>query len=677
MADDPYRYFRPEAREILEKSAQAVLALERGDPAADHVAALLRLAHTLKGAARVVRQPEIADRAHAIEDVLEPLRETGRGVTAAEVELLLRLLDEMTAQVDTLSQREEAVAPEEVSRTVRTEVSDVDVVIGTLSEIGVQAGRLRAPLAELESARKMSELLASHLGAPRARDVRSGGESAAKIMRIAEELRSTLAHLERRFGAGMEGMDRELRQAQTAAERLRLIPASTLFPALERTAQDVARSLGRTIEFHGQGGDIRLDTDVLATLQPALIQLVRNAVAHGIEAPAERQIDGKRATGHVTVEVMPQAKRVTFRCRDDGRGVDLAAVRRAAGRKGLLGGRTESLSTEATLQLLFAGGVTTSGTVTQTSGRGVGLDVVRETVSQLGGEVAARTETRRGTMVDLIVPISLTSVEALLVETAGVTAAIPISAVRQAMRVHPHDVAQTASGPALVHDGTLLPFVPLSRVLGLHDSDRTNDTVSAVLIGAGKEMAALAVRRIIQTEDVVMRPLPPTAPAMPIVIGAAFDSHGTPQLMLDPDELLSAVLRSELGKDSASALAQRPPVLVIDDSLTTRMLEQSILESAGYAVQSAASAEEAIEMARQNEYSLFLVDVEMPGMDGFTFVQQTRADPVLRRIPAILVTSRNAPEDRQRGKDVGASAYIVKSEFDQSQLLQIIGELVA
>jgi two-component system chemotaxis sensor kinase CheA len=607
-------------------------------------------------------------------------------VTATEVELLLRLLDEITAHVDALSQREEtfraepgraSVAAEEVSRTVRTDVSDVDVVIGTLSEIGVHAGRLRAPLEELASARKMSELLASHIGAPRTRDVRPGGELAAKVMRTAEELRTTLAHLERRFAAAIEGMDRELRQAQTAAERLRLIPASTLFPALERTAHDVARSLGRTIEFHGRGGDVRLDTDVLATLQPALIQLVRNAVAHGIEAPAERQIDGKPATGHVIVEVIPQAKRVTFRCRDDGRGIDLAAVRRAAGRKGLLDGRIESLSTDATLQLLFAGGVTTSSTVTQTSGRGVGLDVVRETVSQLGGEVAARTEMRRGTAVDLIVPISLTSVEALLVETAGVTAAIPVNAVRLAMRVDPRDVAQTASGPALVHEGTLRPFVSLSRLLGLHDSDRTNDAVSAILIGSGNEMSALAVRRIVRTEDVVMRPLPPTAPAASIVIGAAFDSHGTPQLMLDPDELLIAVRRRELGTDSAGALSQRPPVLVIDDSLTTRMLEQSILESAGYEVQAAASAEEAMEMARRNDYALFLVDVEMPGMDGFTFVEQTRADPVLRKVPAILVTSRNAPEDRQRGKNVGASAYIVKSEFDQTHLLQIIGELVA
>jgi two-component system chemotaxis sensor kinase CheA len=346
--------------------------------------------------------------------------------------------------------------------------------------------------------------------------------------------------------------------------------------------------------------------------------------------------------------------------------------------------------------------------------------VVRETVSLLGGEVAARTETGRGTVVDLIVPISLTSVEALLVETAGVTAAIPVNAVRQVMRVDPRDVAQRASGPVLVHEGALVPFVPLSRLLGLPDSDRTNDVVSAILIGTGSEMSALSVRRIVRTEDVVMRPLPPTAPAASIVIGAAFDSHGTPQLMLDPDELLSAVRASGLGTDSAGALEpwragvprrlmrrrpapplpqhqaaardaatsagagrrratrqQRPPVLVIDDSLTTRMLEQSILESAGYKVQAAASAEEAMELARQNDYALFLVDVEMPGMDGFTFVEQTRADPVLRTIPAILVTSRNAPEDRQRGKDAGASAYIVKSEFDQTHLLQIIGELVA
>ena len=688
MADDPYRYFRPEAREITEKLGQGVLALEKGEPPEAHVPSLLRLAHTLKGAARVVKQPEIADRAHAIEDVLEPLRKNERTLNRAEIERLLELLDEITALVNGLSQRDEAPADaasdarrvstvDEASRTVRAEVSDVDVVIDTLSEIGVLIGRLSAPLLDLEQCRKTAELLAGYLGSPRARGTRRGGDAAGKVMRLAEELRVTLGQLERRFTAAAEGMERELRLARSTAERLRLIPAGTLFPALERTVRDVARSTGRQADFHGNSGDMRLDADVLAAVQPALVQLVRNAVAHGIEPPAERKVRGKSPHGRVVVEVTQQDKRVIFRCEDDGGGVDVAAVRAVAARKGVLGGRSDSLDAQAILQLLFTGGLSTAGTVTQTSGRGVGLDLVREAIAILGGEISVRTEPGRGTTVDLIVPVSLTSLDALLVETAGVTAAIPVTAVRQAVRVHASDLAHTPRGPALLLDGVLVPLVPLARSLGLRREERNVDAFSAIVVDSGGRMAAIAVDNLLRTENVVMRPLPPTAPARVIVSGAAFDPHGTPQLVLDPKELIGAILSSDEAARPREVAARRLPVLVIDDSLTTRMLEQSILESAGYQVHLAASAEEGMEMARRSDYSLFLVDVEMPGMDGFTFVERTRADPALRNVPAILVTSRNAPEDRKRGEDAGASAYIVKSEFDQDQLLRIIGRLVA
>jgi len=221
-----------------------------------------------------------------------------------------------------------------------------------------------------------------------------------------------------------------------------------------------------------------------------------------------------------------------------------------------------------------------------------------------------------------------------------------------------------------------VPFVPLARPLRVEASSRdASRPWSAVVIERGGVRAALGADRLIATETVIVRALPPDAPADPVVAGAAIDAEGKPQVVLSAEALLEVV--SRLSAPPAEAAPGPRPILVIDDSLTTRMLEQSILELAGYDVEVASSAEEGLEKARGRAYALFLVDVDMPGMDGFTFVATTRADPALQSVPVVLVTSRDAPEDRRRGLEAGASAYIVKSEFDQSELLDRIRRLVA
>ena len=244
------------------------------------------------------------------------------------------------------------------------------------------------------------------------------------------------------------------------------------------------------------------------------------------------------------------------------------------------------------------------------------------------------------------------------------------------MRLVAGDVTRTAEGDSIVYEGKVIPFVPLARTLARRTSALPATAGQSVVVIAGPTaLAAVGVTRLQGIANVVVRPLPALAPPAPEVAGAAVDADGTPQLVLDPAGLVAAALRREKAGASDVA-APAAVVLVIDDSLTTRMMEQSILESAGYEVDLATSAEEGLEKAQRKRYQLFLVDVEMPGMDGFSFVARTRADPELRAVPAILVTSRSAPEDRRRGEDVGASGYIVKGDFDQKQLLAAIRRLV-
>ncbi|HLY08999.1 MAG TPA: response regulator, partial [Planctomycetota bacterium] len=402
---------------------------------------------------------------------------------------------------------------------------------------------------------------------------------------------------------------------------------------------------------------------------------VRNSVAHGIEPEAERERAGKDPIGRVELSVERRGNRVTFICRDDGRGIDVDGVRQAAIRKGLLPSRAGPWTAEDAIQLLLKGGVSTTPSVSDVSGRGIGLDVVRETASRLKGQLQVRTEPGRGTSLEVTVPVSLSSLPAILLEAGGSASAIPLDAVPATRRIADTEIARTPEGDSVMYEGKGIPLLLLSRLLtGDAGGPQKRSSRSIVIVTSAGDHVALEVDRVLGTSNVVVRHLPGWLGADPVVAGAALDERGSPQVVLDPDGLVRAARQT--GARVEAAVVARLPVLVIDDSLTTRMLEQSILDSAGYVVDVAVSGVDALSKARERRYGLFLVDVEMPGMDGFEFIAQTRQDPRLREIPAILVTSRNAPEDRKRGEQVGASAYIIKSEFDQVRLLKLLQELL-
>jgi two-component system chemotaxis sensor kinase CheA len=671
MAPDPYRYFRLEARELLDQFGEAVLALEKGGRAAPAVQRLLRLAHTLKGAARVVKQGEIADQSHAIEDELAAFREADEPPPRERIEAVLQHLGEIRGRLGALTPAEqtaaaaEAIDPtDEGLRTVRTNIAEMDALLEGVSETHTLLNGLRPAAQAMERGQHLADLLLEQLA--------SRGAPPDRVRTTAEALWDCFSGVERSLGAAIDQMDRELRQLRQAAEQLRLVSAGDLFTVLERTARDTARTLGKQVIFVGVGGGIRLDAYVLGTMQRALVQIVRNAVAHGVESEAERRAAGKPAAGRVTIEVSRRGRRIVFDCRDDGRGLDLEAVRRIAAQRGLLNAQASGLDAEGLVRLLMRGGITTADTVTETSGRGVGLDVVREAVETLSGEVTVRTRAGEGATFELAVPLSLAAVEVLVAEVGAAVVTIPFDAVRRSMLVAASEITHTAAGAAIVYDKAAIPFVALPKALYGEPSPAGRSW--PVVVVAGQDgLAAIGVDRLLGSAKVVMRPVPELAFASAMVAGASLDAEGNPQLVLDPDGLVAKARRGDAGSLEPEAVGL--PVLIIDDSLTTRMLEQSILESAGYEVEMATSGEEGLEFARRKTYALFLVDVEMPGIDGFTFVERIRLDPALHDIPAILVTSRNAPEDLQRGRDVGAQGYIVKSQFDQAELLAMIRRL--
>jgi len=679
---DPYRYFRVEAGEILEQLQKGLLEIEKGASTAELVTSLLRLAHTLKGAARVVKQVGIAEHSHALEDIFVPVRDTDSVVDASAIAQALAHVDAMRAQLQLLSPPVASVAkasdasaspPEEPFWAAKPNVQDLDVLMDGIGELNSQLGSIRRVRHSLERARSASELLAEQL-APR-RSGQAGEGGTAKLRALAEELQASLGVAQSELLASVDLSARELSQIRDAAERLRLAPAELMWGSLERTARDVGVSLGKRVEFTAHGGDVRLDGEVLGQIQRALIQAVRNAVAHGIESPAERTAAGKPAFGQVRISVQRRDKDLVFSCQDDGRGLDLGAIRRAVERQGTARDEVAVMATAELVELLLRGGISTAQTVTGVSGRGIGLDLVRETASKLGGSVALDSSPGHGTSIAISVPASMSALSALLVEVADQVVALPLSAVRGSLRQNAAEIARTVDGETVVVEGQVVPYVALARLLGQRRSERVASACrSAVLLSVEIGSVVLEVDRLLGVEDIVARALPELASLPSVVSGASLDADGNPRMVLGPEGLVQAARK--IAASPRGAPACRAPILVIDDSLTTRMLEQSILESAGYEVDLATSGEDGLEKARRRKYSLFLVDVEMPGIDGFTFIEQTRKDPALKDIPAILVTSRASAQDRERGLAVGAVAHIEKREFNQSDLLQRIRGLV-
>jgi len=686
MAKDRYKYFRIEARELLEGLNQNVLEIEKGGQGKELAARILRAVHTLKGAARVVKQTAIADLAHSIEDVFAEYREEHVVVSQEHLNQTLGLLDAIANKVASLDSADrestaDGVRPgtEEFFETVRVEIGEIDKLLVGVSESAVQIRALRREIAAVERAQQLASRLIDDLalqGKSEANGISTPIRD-TKVRALVEELHSHIERLGRGLTSGMDQVEAEFAQVGEATNRLRLLPAATIFASLERAVRDAAQSLQKDVLFESFGGDNRLDAHVLAALRNALFHVVRNAVAHGIEPPAERMASGKRPQGRVELRVERRGSRVAFICRDDGGGIDLEAVRLAATRRGLVAtSQASSLSLEESVRLILKGGVTTAVTVDNVSGRGIGLDVVRETTARLKGEVNIVSGRSTGTSVDICVPVSRSSLAALEVEAGATVTSLPLDTVRQILRISDRDIARSAQKESIIYEGKVIPFMSLAQVLNKRPSaNRGQRAWSAIVLEASSGTAAVGVDRLVGTSNVVVRSLPSLAEAGPVVAGASLDTEGNPQLVLDSEGLVSIAILGGMPA-SADAFAKQAPILVIDDSLTTRMLEQSILESAGFEVDVASSGEEGLARAQDKQYSLFLVDVEMPGIDGFEFVSRAQADTRLHGVPSILVTSRSEAEDRRRGEQAGARGYMAKGEFDQGYLLQMIQKLL-
>jgi two-component system chemotaxis sensor kinase CheA len=402
-------------------------------------------------------------------------------------------------------------------------------------------------------------------------------------------------------------------------------------------------------------------------------------VDHGVEPPAVRRAAGKPARGRVTITAALRGARVEVTVADDGRGFDLTALREQARRRQL----AEPLDERELTHLIFIPGLSTAPQVTDVSGRGMGLDVVKSRVESLHGTVEAGAAPGGGARFTLTVPLTLTTLRAVLVSAAGQTFAFAGTSIEKVVRVGPGQLRAVAGRPMLALGGAPIPVAPLAAALGLSAAPPAgqNGKTPALLLAAGDRRMAFTVDELLAEQEIVVSSLGPRVRRLRFVSGATLLASGRVALVLNAANLVRAALGQPAAAAPVAAPAgDAPPprkrLLVVDDSVTTRALEKSILEAAGYEVLTAADGLAAWQLLQERGTDLLVSDVEMPRMDGLTLTETVRASPRFAKLPVVLVTARASEQDRARGLQAGADAYLVKSGFDQRNLLEAIAQLL-
>ncbi len=457
-------------------------------------------------------------------------------------------------------------------------------------------------------------------------------------------------------------------------------PFSSLLEFFPRFVRDLARSAGKEVEFFMAGGDIEVDRRILEEMKGPLIHLIRNCIDHGLEKGEERAAKGKAPTGNMKIAVASKDNKIEITVADDGRGIDATKIRSSAVHHGVISAEDVlKLSDHEALQLIFRSGVTTSPLITDISGRGLGLAIVQEKVIKLNGTLTVETEPDAGVAFHMVVPSTLTTFRGTLVRLADRLFVLPTVNILRVTRARREEIETVKNRETLLFEGRPISLVLLADVLGLNITGQENEPlIQVVILGFAEKRMAFVVDEILREQEVLVKPLGRHLSRVRNISGATVLGSGKVAPVLNIADLLksAAKIGSTRSVNAAEPKERSRSVLVVEDSITARALLKNILESAGYEVQTAVDGMDGITALKSREFDIVVSDVEMPRMNGFDLTARIRADNKLSDLPVVLVTALESREDRERGVDAGANAYIVKSSFDQSNLLEVIGRLI-
>jgi two-component system, chemotaxis family, sensor kinase CheA len=478
-----------------------------------------------------------------------------------------------------------------------------------------------------------------------------------------------------------------------AMKQVLMLPVSTLVEGFPRQVRDLARNQGKEIDVVVSGAELEIDKRILEDLKDPLTHLVRNCVDHGLEKPALRVQHQKPERGTLTLAFSTKdSRQVEIVVSDDGAGIDLKQVRTAAVKAGLLTNEAAAkLSAPDTLALIFQSSLTTSEIITDISGRGLGLAIVREKVEKLGGTVTVETTLGKGTTFRLHLPLTLATFRGVLVRARGQMFVVPTAQVERAVRIGQGEIQTVENRETIRMDGQVLALVRLGDVLGLAVRSEglgtqyskahalAADHVPVLILSSAEKRLAVQVDEVLAEEEVLVKRLGKQLSRVRNIAGATVLGAGTVVPVLNVSDLLASAVRpgGAVGAPEAIAPTTRiHRILVADDSITARTLLKNILETSGHLVTTAVDGADAFAQFSNGEFDLVVSDVDMPRMSGFELTTKIRADAKWKELPVVLVTALESRQDRERGIEVGANAYIIKSSFDQSNLLEVVRRLL-
>ncbi len=735
MSDDLSNFsmfdlFRVEVENQAQVLTAGLLALERDPAAADHLEAAMRAAHSLKGAARIVGLDAGVNVAHVMEDCFVAAQQGRLRLHQGRIDLLLRGVDLLariaqtpeaeaaqwtgerkpeidaflTALINAPDAAPPAAAPAEgkpaaipapaaaeaADRVLRVTAENLNRLLALASESLVESRWLK-PFAE-----SLLRLKRLHYDLGRTLD---GLREASSGLALPEAAQTAQAEAQRRvlechqfLSQRLEELELFDRRSTNLAHRLydealavRMRPFADGIQGFPRMVRDVGRTLGKQVKLEIVGEATQVDRDILEKLEAPLGHLLRNAVDHGIESPEGRRDASKPAEGVVRLEARHSAGTLQIIVADDGHGINLERLREKVVARNLTNAETaQKLSEAELLEFLFLPGFTMKETVTEISGRGVGLDVVQNMVKQVRGTVRVSSVPGKGTRFLLQLPLTLSVVRTLLVDIGGEPYAFPLAYIVRTLRLAREKIELLEGRQHFNFDGRQIGLVAAHQVLAGDEPKPAGAELPVIVVGEHTGTYALVVDRFLGERELVVQPLDARLGKIKDIAAAALMEDGAPVLIVDVEDLVRSVeklvsggrLSKVRGASAADDAQQRKRVLVVDDSLTVRELERKLLASRGYEVEIAVDGMDGWNAVRTGHFNLVVTDIDMPRMDGIELVTLIKKDPALKALPIMIVSYKDREEDRRRGLDAGADYYLTKGSFHDETLLQAVVDLI-
>ena len=713
--------FRMEADGQARTLTDGLLAIERGAAPADAIEVMMRAAHSIKGAAAIVNLEVAVQVAHAMEDAFVAAQDGKLDLSPARIDVLLSGVDLILqfaaltedtidawmlqntpritaaiAAIDGIAQLQSAPLPPPPATAATVPPAEpaaprarqnYDKLLALASESRVNTHQMRPVVEALQRHKRSQASVLQAIEQLHEAVIRSGDaamvERSSQLLQKAGPLKQfVIGHI-----ADIENYERRVLGVSAALVdevlALRMRPFRDGVHPFPRMVRDLARSLGKDAQLVIEGEDTLVDRDILAKIESPLNHMLRNAVDHGMETAAERIAAGKPASGTILLEARHRAGMLNIEIRDDGRGVDLERIRANVLARGMASqAMAAALSPAELLEFLFLPAFSLKETASAISGRGVGLDIVQQVIREQNGTVRIDSQPGMGFRTSITLPLTQSIVRALVFDVQGEAYALPIVKVERVLKVPQSAISTLENKQFFDFGGEHLGLVPAAQVLELGQTDPGADELSVLVIGTGQRRYALVVDAIRGEHSLAVQALDPIFGKMRDVSAAALLDDGMPVLILDVADLLLSIDKllhqGGLHKLSAGDTARRSArrVLVIDDSLTVREMERKLLLGRGYEVDVAIDGIDGWNAARSGGYDLVITDVDMPRMDGIELVALIRKDIDLHKLPVMIVSYKDRPEDRARGMAAGADYYLTKGSFHDETLLDAVCDLI-